>query len=347
MSTPSAPLKFLTPVWFSTVMGFSGLSLAWHRASPLMGDSASGLALLFGAVAATLFVALLVASLRRLQRHPEAWADDLKHPVRHVFVAALPVAGLLLATVLTTLFGDTFSTAKADGDVLSLRGMTVGLWGLSSLGQLATTVWVCQRWWAGPKSGGLSWPVVAPGLLVPIVGNVLAPLAGVPLGFAPWAAAQFGIGLLFWPVVLALMAVRLALQGLWPDRLLPSTFILIAPPAVIGLSSLQLGAPEVVGWICWGIALFTLLWVGTLLRRMGGTPFGMAHWGASFPMAALAGLTLRLAGTQGFMSMLATLLLALTSLIFFSLTLATVRGLRDGSLLAPEPVASIQPIGTP
>ncbi len=346
MSRSAPALKFLSPVWFSTVMGFSGLSLAWHRAGPLMGDAASGLALLFGAVALIVFAALLAASVLRLKRHPEAWADDLKHPVRHVFLAALPVAGLLLATVLTTLFGDTFQAAAAGDDVLTLRGLTAGLWWASSLGQLATTVWVCQRWWAGPKSGGLSWPVVAPGLLVPIVGNVLAPLAGVPLGHPEWAAAQFGIGLLFWPVVLALMAVRLAVQGLWPDRLLPATFILIAPPAVIGLSSLQLGAPEAIGWICWGIALFTLLWVSTLLRRMGGTPFGMAHWGASFPMAALTGLTLRLAGTQGFLSMLATLLLALTSLIFLSLTLATIRGLRDGSLLAPEPVASIQPVGT-
>ena len=38
-----------------------------------------------------------------------------------------------------------------------------------------------------------------------------------------------------------------------------------------------------------------------------------------------------------------TLLLALTSLVVFGLCLATVRGLRNGSLLAPEPVAQIVP----
>ena len=47
---------------------------------------------------ALVFVALLVASLLRLQRHPQAWRDDLKHPVRHVFVAAMPVALVLLVT---------------------------------------------------------------------------------------------------------------------------------------------------------------------------------------------------------------------------------------------------------
>lgn len=36
-------------------------------------------------------------------------------------------------------------------------------------------------------------------------------------------------------------------------------------------------------------------------------------------------------------------LLALASLVIAALTLATWRGLRDGSLLQPEPVAALQP----
>jgi tellurite resistance protein len=43
------------------------------------------------------------------------------------------------------------------------------------------------------------------------------------------------------------------------------------------------------------------------------------------------------------MQLAGTLLLALTSLVVFGLCLATVRGLRNGSLLAPEPVAQIVP----
>ena len=35
MTSPT-PLKFLMPGWFSVVMGLCGLSLAWHRAVPLM-----------------------------------------------------------------------------------------------------------------------------------------------------------------------------------------------------------------------------------------------------------------------------------------------------------------------
>jgi tellurite resistance protein len=38
------------------------------------------------------------------------------------------------------------------------------------------------------------------------------------------------------------------------------------------------------------------------------------------------------------------LLLAATSVVVLWLGFATVRGLRDGSLLAPEPVAAITPV---
>jgi tellurite resistance protein len=61
----------------------------------------------------------------------------------------------------------------------------------------------------------------------------------------------------------------------------------------------------------------------------------------SFPLAAFAALTLRLA-EGGAMRLLGLAALALASLVIAALALATLRGLRDGSLLAPEPVAALQ-----
>ncbi len=337
-STPSLPaaggppaqgaaLKYLFPGWFAVVMGLAGLSLAWHRAAPAMGPAAGTASLGLALLAAAVFVVLALATLLRIQRHPEAWAEDLKHPVRHTFLAALPIALILIVT-----------TAVAAG----LRGGVVAtFWWLGALGQLAITVWVLSRWWRSP--GGLPWATATPALFIPIVGNVLVPLAGVPLGQSDWAAAQFGIGLLFWPVVTVLLVVRLALQGLWPERLLPASFILVAPPAVVGLSALQFGAPELVGWGLWGMALFSLLWVAALLRRIADMPFGLTHWGMTFPMAAFTALTLRLAPAGGPVAMAGVALLALTSLLVAACAVATFRGLRDGRLLAPEPVAMITP----
>ena len=115
--------------------------------------------------------------------------------------AALPIAALLVATAAVASFGPS-----------TLAGL---LWWVGSLSQVYVTVWVLARWWRGNQAGGLQWAGVTPALFIPIVGNVLAPLAGAPLGHAEWAAAQFGIGLMFWPLAMALIVSRVAIAGLW------------------------------------------------------------------------------------------------------------------------------------
>ena len=337
MNTPSkTPLKFVGPAWFSVVMGLTGLSLAWHRAEPLMGDYAGVLALLLGAAAALVFAVLVVAAVLRWQQFPQAWREDLQHPVRHAFVAALPVSMILLATVGMAVLGVRSEFAPAI-NVLWMTGAAL---------QWAVTVWVLARWWrpgkAGAGAGGFQWASITPVMFIPVVGNVLVPLAGVPLGHADWSAAQFGVGVLFWPVLLVLIVVRIAQQGLWPERLLPSAFIFLAPPAVVGTSLLQLGAPAALAWGCWGVALFSLLWVSTLLPRIKTLEFGLPHWAMSFPLASTAALSLRLATPGSGMALFALALLALSSVVVFALLAGTVRGLRQGTLLAPEPVATLQ-----
>ena len=358
------PLKFLMPGWFSMVMGLAGLALAWHSAEAALGSSATGVSLVFGVVAVLVFVALLGLSVLRFNRFPAALAEDLRHPVRHAFVAALPVATLLLVTLGVALAGT--------------HPVLDALWWLAALGQLWATVWVLKRWLvvtpvppapvsavpaslqgliqgalvspAAPVKAPVSaappfWPSVTPVLFIPVVGNVVAPLAGLALGHGLWSAAQLGIGLLLWPVVLGLLLVRRAAQGPLPDRLLPTWFITVSPPSIIGVVLLIMQAPLPVVAGIWGMALFFLLWAGTIAQQAVSQPFSLTFWAVSFPLAAFTTLTLKLgvlAGSPG-LQMAGTLLLALTSLVVFSLVLGTVRGLREGSLLAPEPVAQIIP----
>ncbi len=341
MSSPT-PLKFLMPGYFSVVMGLAGLTLAWHNAAGVLGEMATGIALVLGLLSAIVFVVLLVASWLRWQRYPAALADDLKHPVRHAFIATLPVSLLLLATVGVALGG----AAEPLGPVWN------ALWWAGSLGQLWATVWVLGRWLAPaasaqPGAGGAAalWPSITPVLLIPVVGNVVVPLAGLPLGHEWWSSLQFGIGAFLWPVVIALILARRIAHSPLPDRILPAWFITIAPPAVIGVVLTQWQAPLPVVLACWGVGLFFLVWATSVVRRIATQPFGIAFWAFSFPLAAFTVLTLRVAqlGQLGALQTAAVLLLAITSSAVLWLGFATVRGLRDGTLLAPEPVANIIP----
>jgi len=331
-ATAHAPLRHLGLPWFAAVMGLAGLALAWLRAVPLMGEIAGALGLVFGTVAAVFFVALVGLQLMRVRRHPQAVAEDLRHPARHAFVATVPVALLLLVAV----------AVQVAGPSAPLRL----LWALGAAGQAGATLWVMARWLRPQKAEALPWAAVTPVLIIPAVGNVVPAMAGPALGLAQVAAAQYAIGLFLWPVVFTLLVVRLAVQGPWPERLLPTTFISAVSPAVAGLGALQLGAPPLVGWAAWGLASFFLAWSFTLLPRLVKQPFTMAFWGMSFPLAAWAGLSLMLASAPGGLPQgLAVLSLAFSTLVIGALALGTVQGLRAGTLLAPEPVALIQPVG--
>ena len=323
----ATPLKFLAPGWFSVVMGLSGLTLAWTRAVPYAGDGAQTVAWALGIGAAVVMALLFAFSLLRRLRHPQAFMEDLHHPVRHVFVAAFPVSLILLATVAFALSGDS--------------ALAQATWLFGSVSQILVTVWVLSRWLNTGDAGKPAisfWTGITPALLIAVVGNVVVPLAGVRLGFPEWAAAQFGVGLFFWIVVLTLIFVRLGQHGMWPERLLPATFITVAPPSVIGLAVLQLGAPVLVSWMAWGIAVFFLLWSASMLKRLRSTSFSVTFWALSFPLASLTALTLRLSeSAAAWFAVLAMLMLCLTSLLVTMLVFGTLRGLLNGTLLVPEP----------
>lgn len=336
MTHHPTPLKFLMPGWFVIVMGLSGLTLAWHNAAPLLGQLAVAVAQGMGWLTAGVALVLAALSFLRWQRYPQAVYEDVAHPVRHVFVAAMPISLILLATVATALSGPSRPTQA--------------LWVLGSAWQFAVTAWALSRWLALPLPTGIPaasqalWPSITPALLIPVVGNVLAPLAGVALGLPAWSAAQLGVGLLLWPVVLTLMVVRVGVAGVWPARLLPTTFITIAPPAVIGLGLLKLGAPTLLAWMAWGMALFFLLWSTRVIRLMLTQTFNLTFWALSFPLAAFSALTLRLTPLAPWpFQALALTLLPLVTLLILLLLWATLQGLRRGTLLAPE-VAPAPPV---
>jgi tellurite resistance protein len=324
-----ALLEHFTPVWFAMVMGWCGLSQAWLRATDLLGNNALGIGLVAGMFALLLFGVLCLACIVRLQAHPRAVAADMRHPVRHAFMATLPISILLLASLGIQLWWGT--DRRLD---LALTWV----WCTGAALEIAATIWVVGRWLKPADNGGIQWATFTPVFFIPVVGNVLAPLGGVSIGLEAWATAQFGVGLFLWVVMQTLFFVRLAQAGPLPARMAPSVFITVVPPSIGGLSLLQLDAPMTAAWMMWGIAAFFLALALREISVIRDQPFGMAHWGMSFPVAAFTSLTLRMAQAPGgnWLGLPAILLLTLTSLLIVGLTLGTWRSLRHGHLLVAE-----------
>ena len=324
-----AQLEHLAPAWFAMVLGWCGLSQAWLRATDIFGTPALSLGLVAAIVALFIFVLLCLASVLRLQAHPLAVAADMRHPIKHAFMAALPISMLLLASLGIQLFWGTDHT---------LDSALTFFWCMGSVLEIAATVWVVQRWINQADNGGIQWVTFTPVFFIPVVGNVLAPLGGMSIGLEAWATAQFGVGVFLWLVLQTLIFVRLAQAGSVPARLAASWFITVVPPSIVGLSLLQLDAPLTLVWMMWGIGGFFLMLASTQIPAIFQQPFSMGNWGMSFPMAAFTSLTLRMTQTQGgaWLKLPAVLLLAITSLLILGLTLNTWHGLRHGQLLVPD-----------
>lgn len=322
-------LAHMAPSWFVIVMGWCGLAQAWLRAEGLLGEWALGAGLVAAGFALLVFALLSLASLIRLHAHPEAVHADLLHPVRHAFMATFPISLLLLASLGVNLFGGTDATLDTVWTVVWLTGSILQLW---------ATWWVLARWLRAKENRGLMWQHFTPVLFIPVVGNVLAPLGGVPLGLGPWAMAQFGVGLFLWPVLVALLIVRMVESGPLPPRMAPTLFVTLAPPSVVGLSLWALHAPAEAIWTIWGVGVFFLGWALTQANVISSHGFAMPHWGMSFPCAAFAALTLRLAQTpEGrWLHTPSLVVLGLSTLLVLGLTVHTWRGLVRGTILVPE-----------
>ena len=320
-----AALEHLSPAWFVPVMGWTGLGLSWSRAIDGLGEPAHWVASACASLASGLLTLVLLGTLWRAWAHRAAWLADLRHPVKHTFVSALPIAMVLLAALWIGLTHRTPLALEA-------------FWCIGALAELATTLWVLSRWLRPADQGGTPLAALTPVIFLPLVGNLLVAWAGVPLGHGTWSAIQAGIGVFLWPVALALLAVRQFQVGPLPPRMTPTWFIMIVPPSALALSISLWEPPGPVLWAIWGMALLSFMWALTQVKTIIEQPFGLPHWSLSFPLTAFTSATLMQAHSADGAWLWApgVAVLAITSAVIVWLSRMTVRGLWRGELLRPD-----------
>lgn len=320
-----AALEHLSFAWFVPVMGWAGLGLSWSRAIDGLGEPAYVVAAACASLASGILALVLLGTLWRAGVHRASVLADLRHPVKHTFVSALPIGMVLLAALW---IGLTHRTPLA---------LEV-FWWIGAVAELATTVWVLSRWLRPADQGGTPLAALTPVIFLPLVGNLLVAWAGVPLGHGTWSALQAGIGLLMWPVALTLLMVRQFQAGPLPARMTPTWFIMIVPPSALALSISLWEPPAPVLWAIWGMALLSFMWALTQVKSIISQPFGLPHWSLNFPLTAFTSATLMQAHAPdgGWLWAPGVAVLAITSAVIVWLSRMTLRGLWRGELLRAD-----------
>jgi tellurite resistance protein len=316
----STPLAYLPVGMFGSVMGLTGLSVAWRLAHGHFG-AALWISQGIGALAIAAFAALILAYGVKVICSWEAVRAEFNHPVASNLFGTPMISLLLLPFVLAE-------------HSLPLARLS---WVLGAVGMTALALVIVTRWMTVRQTANQ----VAPAWIVPVVGMLDVPLAAPQLqwqGLHEVMVFGLAVGLFFAVPLFTLILQRLAMEEPLAPALQPSLLIMAAPFAV-GFSAYVTTTGGIDGFAeaLYMLMVFVLaVLLGRLRHLPRCSPFRMSWWAASFPLAASAGAAIRYAGHAGsaFADAVALLLLGLATLTIVLFLLQTLSGVAKGQLKA-------------
>jgi tellurite resistance protein len=312
----AASVRNLPVNLFASVMGLSGLALAWRLAHASLGAPAFvGEAI--GAFAVGVFVLIALGYLAKLALHPQAVRAEFVHPVVGNFFGTIVIAVLLVSAVVEPY-------SEPAGRAI----WTVGVFSTLALGLVAVSRLL---------NGRMDAAHAVPPMLIPGVATLDIPVTGGHMTM-DWAAEinllAGAVGAVLALLLLALIVHRLVHRDPLAPAMTPSLMIVMAPFAVGFLAYTNIvGGIDRFAALLFYFALFMFVVLAPkVFRRSIG--FSGAWWAIGFPMAALANAALKYAAFRdtGPLWLLAAALLGALSLALAVLTVRTLRIALDGSL---------------
>jgi tellurite resistance protein len=265
--------EYFNIAFFAAVMWFWGLALATHKLEKIyeLTTHFSYYILIF-----TLIFFILV-SLSYIVKIIINFSDvkaDFNHPVKSNFFPWIWKIFLI--------FSIWFLTINSE--------LSNIFWILWVSIQSIFTVIIFRRWMLHEQDIKAMNPL----WFLPIVWNMLVPVAWVQLGFIELSWFFFSVWLIMWAVMFTVIMNRIIFHNPLAQKLMPTLFILIAPPSVWFISSTVLNGWEITDlWkILYYFSLFMFVIIISKINVLGQLKFFMSWWAYSFPMAVLTTSTI-------------------------------------------------------
>lgn len=264
----STRLQFFPIMMYAIVMGLGGLTITYQKAHEwlefpsFLGDSL--------AITTTIaFIVISIIYINKFIKYKEEVKKEFNHPIRINFFAAVSISIIMLSII--------FHPISIDiSQILFVVGTTLHLY----LTLHTISFWINKNQVLDHSN---------PAWFIPIVGNVLIPVAGV--GFAPVEFLNFffSIGIFFWIVLFALILNRIIFHHQLAVKFMPTLFILIAPPAVGFIAYFKLyNTIDTFAMMLFNLALFFTLLVAFMYKSFVKIKFFISWWAFVFPLAAMA-----------------------------------------------------------
>jgi tellurite resistance protein len=316
---PGRPVLEYFPVGlFGSVMGLTGLSVAWRLAHVRYG-APEGIAYAIAALAALVFFLVLAAYALKAVTAFASVQSEFRHPI----------AGNLFATGLASLVLLPIVIEPIAHRVAQI----MWIFGAASMVFFA---WLIVSRWISERQ---ELAQATPAWMLPVVGLLNVPLALPALGLPAMHGLMvltLAVGLFFALVLFTLIFSRLIFAPPIPDALKPSLLILLAPFAV-GYSTYTttIGKTDIFAEALYMLTLFILSVLLSQLRMfLRCCPFRVSWWAVSFPLAACSIASLRFAAVRPnvIADAIALMLLALATVVIAVLSGRTLLGIAQGEL---------------
>lgn len=316
--TEESRLKNFPITLFSTVMGLSGLAIAYMRYGAVM-KADTGFAKYFLYAVTAWFVALVFIYVLKLIKYPAEVKHEFLHPVRMNFFPTISISILLLSIGYETI----------------CHPFSAGLWWAGALLHISFTFVIINMWFFREYK----IHAMNPAWFIPVVGNILVPVVGANFGGVEMSWFFFSIGLVLWIVLYTIVIYRVIFHDALVQKFLPTLFIMIAPPAVGFISYTKLtGGLDSFGRILFYFAVFTALILFSMFPSFRKAPFYMSWWAYTFPMDAMTIATILMYKMTGamFFKSVATVLLVLTTCVVGLVLVRTVFAMTKRDVCIPE-----------
>ena len=312
-------LKNFSVSFFAIVLGLTGFTLALQKSEALF-NSPFQLYIYFLYFSLVVFFIICFIYLGKIIKHPKEVVNEFFHPVKINFFPLIAKILLIFSIIYLNI---NLSYSKI-------------FWTTGAFLQFIFSIIILSVWIQNSK---FEIHHLNPAWFIPIVGNVMVPIAGVAHGFSELSWFFFSVGLVMWITLFIIVFNRIIFHSPIPDKLVPTFFILFAPPAIAFIAYVKLiGEISDLAKIFYYISLFLLILIISQINMFSKIKFYLSWWAYSFPMAAITVATILMYHSLGvvFFKFLALLFLILLSLIIIFLTYRTVVAIKNKELCVEE-----------
>jgi tellurite resistance protein len=265
---PSNRLQFFPVMMFAIVMGLSGLSLVLTKAHEVLHLS-SLLANTLSFITVGIFIFILMTYILKIIKYPTMFKEELSHPIRINFFAAISISFILISMIIKPLH-------ENSAFVLFILG---------ALMHLFFTFYTLRFWITKEVQMAHSNPA----WFIPIVGNLIVPIGGVGFIDKSFLMFYFSVGIFFWIIMLAIILNRIIFHHQFAQKFMPTLFILIAPPSIGLLSYFKLTQSlDMFANILFNLGLFFTLLLLFMYKSFLNIKFFISWWAFTFPLATIA-----------------------------------------------------------